>query len=110
VGFGICGLSRRPLAVAMVVVMAVALVTPGASNTPKNVLARHLPSHCETLASLGLRLVKIWIFVFMASHKQVFRLRETTTSRRLEFLLNSGPQKRSSRARETPTFRKMEKT
>ena len=45
--------------VAMVVVMAVALVRPGASNAQKNVLARHLPSHCETLASLGLRLVKI---------------------------------------------------
>ena len=109
-GFGICGLFRRPLAVAMVVVMVVALVTPGASNAPKNVLARYRPSHCETLASLGLRLMKIWIFVFMASHKQVFRLGETTTSRRLEFLLNSGPQKRSSRARETPIFRKMEKT
>jgi len=46
------------------------------------------------------------IFVLMASHKQVFRLRESTTFRRLEFLLNSGPQKRPSRARETPTFRK----
>jgi len=43
----------------------------------------------------------------MASHKQVFRLRETTTFRRLDFLLESGPQKRSSRARETPTFEKM---
>ena len=49
----------RALAVAMVVVMVVALVWPGASNTQRNVLARHLPSHCETLASLGLRLVKI---------------------------------------------------
>ena len=92
--------------VAMVVVMAVALVRPGASNAQKNVLARHVPSHCETLASLGLRLEKIWIFVFMASHKQVFRPRETTTSLCLGFLLDSGPQKRSSRARETPTFRK----
>ena len=49
----------QALAVAMVVVMAVALVRPGGSNAQKNVLARHLPSHCETLASLGLRLVKI---------------------------------------------------
>ena len=47
----------------------------------------------------------------MASHKQVFRLRETTTFRRLEFLLDSGPQKRSSRARETkhPLLEKCEK-
>ena len=80
----------------------------GAPGKPKKtVLARHLPCHCETLASLGLRLVKFLIFVFMASHKQVFRLRETTTFRRLEFLLNSGPQQRPSRARETPTFRKL---
>ena len=32
----------------------------------------------------------------MASHNQVFRLRETTTFRRLGCLLDSGPQKRSS--------------
>ena len=42
--------------------------------------------------------------VFMSSHKQVFRVIETTTFRRLEFMLDSGPRKRSSRARETPTF------
>ena len=48
------------LAVAMMVGMAVALVRPGNSNAQKTILARHLPSHCETLASLGLRLVKVW--------------------------------------------------
>ena len=73
---------------------------------PGEASAKPLRDSCEPRPQIGENLD----YVFMASHKQVFRLRETTTSRRLEFLLNSGPQKRSSRARKTPTFRKMEKT
>ena len=70
----------RALAVAMVVVMAVALVRPGGSNAQKNVLARHLPSHCETLARLGLGLLIFLIFVFLASHEQVFGRGQMTIS------------------------------
>ena len=46
----------------------------------------------------------------MTCNKQVFRRRETTIFGRLEFAMISGPRKRSSRARETPTFRKARKS
>ena len=46
----------------------------------------------------------------MASRKQVFRLRATPTFGCLEFLLDSGTQNRSSRARETPTCRNTQKS
>ena len=77
-------------------------VDPVVQMAQKKVPATHLPSHCETLASLGLRLVRIWIFVFMASHKQVFCRREKTISERLEFAMPSAPRNRSSqRAKRT---------
>ena len=73
------------------------------------------PSSCATRIASGSLLGGAWqaeprllnIFcknVFMTSPKQVFSRRETTTFRRLEFLMDSGPRKRSSRARETSTF------
>ena len=82
-------------------------VDPVVQMAQKNVPARHLPSHSETLVRLGLRLHNFLNICKYGFHKQVFRLRETTTFRRLEFMLDSGPQKRSSRARKTPTFTKM---